>query len=161
LKNEIINKKEGLIIMKIKTILFALLMLLTLCSASALYADTYVVGNSTFSLPDGYTIVEQANQVAIYNDDYVMTMYEGPILNPEQAKYKRMELGYDLIGERNYSFNKIKINQQNYNKNGITTCVYTFGKNNKTYIITLNVYEDQKIPEYENNPVTHIIESLK
>jgi len=88
-------------------------------------------------------------------------MYEGPILNPEQAKYNRIEMGYNLTGERNYSFNKVEINQQNYNNDGINTCVYTFEKNNKTYIITLNLYENQEIPEYENNPVTQIIDSLE
>lgn len=34
-------------------------------------------------------------------------------------------------------------------------------KNNKTYIITLNVDEGNPIPEYDDNPVTEIIYSLK
>lgn len=147
--------------MKNKTMTVTILMLLTLFSLTAAYADTYVINNSTFSLPDGYTMIEQANQVVLYNDEYVMTMYEGPIISPEEAKYKRINMGYELTGERNYTFDKVKINQQNYYNDGINSCIYTFKKNNKTYIITLNLNEDQQIPEYEDNPVTQIIDTLE
>ncbi len=138
------------------------LILLTLCSISAIYADdTYVIGNSSFSLPDGYALSEQGNQCVIYNDEYVLTMYEGPVLSTEQAKNNRIEKGYKLLGEKDYEFDGAEINQQNYNKEGVNTCVYTFKKNGQTYIITLNLYEDQTIPEYEDNPVTQIIDTLE
>lgn len=147
--------------MKLKSVVIIGLLLLTLCSISAIYADTYVVGNSTFSLPDGYALSEKGNQAVLYNDEYVLTMYEGPVLSTEQAKIKRIEKGYTLIGERNYDFKGVEINQQNYNCEGVNTCVYTFEKNGQSYIITLNLYEDQKIPEYEDNPVTEIIDTLE
>ncbi|RAP53653.1 MAG: hypothetical protein BZ138_00205, partial [Methanosphaera sp. rholeuAM270] len=89
------------------------------------------------------------------------TMYEGPILSTEEAKYNRINKGYTLIGEKDYDFNGVKINQQNYNCEGVNSCVYTFKKNGKNYIITLNLYEDQKIPEYGDNPVTEIIDTLE
>lgn len=147
--------------MKFKSIIIVGLILFTLCSISAIYADTYVVGNSSFSLPDGYTLQEKGNQVVIYNDDYVMTMYEGPIIDPDEARDNRIALGYNLTAEKNYEFDGAEINQQNYNKEGINTCVYTFKKNNQTYIITLNVFENQTIPQYEDNPVTQIIDTLE
>ena len=137
------------------------LLLVTLCSISAIYADTYVVGNSSFSLPDGYTLSEKDNQVVLYNDEYLLTLYEGPVLSTEEAKNNRIDMGYTLIGERDYDFDGVSINQQNYNNNGINTCVYTFEKNNQTYIITLNLFENQDIPEYGDNPVTQIIDTLE
>ena len=140
--------------MKIKAVFILGLILLTLCSISAIYADTFVIGNSTFELPDGYALSEKGNQAVIYNDEYVLTMYEGPILNTEQAKNSRINKGYTLLGERNYEFNGVKINQQNYYKEAVNSCVYTFEKNGQNYIITLNLFEDQEIPEYEDNPVT-------
>ena len=147
--------------MKFKSLFIILLILLTLCSISAIYADTYYVGNSSFSLPDGYALSERGNQYLIYNDEYVLTMYEGPILSTEEAKNNRIEKGYEFLGERDYEFDGAEINQQNYYMDGINTCVYTFEKNAQTYIITLNLYEDQTIPEYEDNPVTQIIDTLE
>lgn len=147
--------------MKLKSIMIIGLILFTLCSISAIYADTYVTGNSTFSLPDGYTLQEKGNQVVIYNDEYVITMYEGPIISTDEAKEKRIGMGYNLIGERDYEFDGAEINQQNYNKEGITTCIYTVEKNNQTYIISLNVDDTKPLPEYEDNPVTQIIDTLE
>lgn len=147
--------------MKIKAVFILGLILLTLCSISAIYADTFVIGNSTFELPDGYALSEKGNQAVIYNDEYVLTMYEGPILNTEQAKNYRINKGYTLLGERNYEFNGVKINQQNYYKEAVNSCVYTFEKNGQNYIITLNLFEDQEIPEYEDNPVTQIVDTLE
>lgn len=147
--------------MKFKSLFIVLLILLTLCSISAIYADTYYVGNSSFSLPDGYALSEKGNQYLIYNDEYVLTMYEGPILSTEEAKNNRIERGYEFLGERDYEFDGAEINQQNYYMDGVNTCVYTFEKNGQTYIITLNLFEDQTIPEYEDNPVTQIIDTLE
>lgn len=147
--------------MKIKAVFILGLILLTLCSISAIYADTFVIGNSTFELPDGYALSEKGNQAVIYNDEYVLTMYEGPILNTEQAKNNRINKGYTLLGESNYEFNGVKINQQNYYKEAVNSCVYTFEKNGQNYIITLNLFEDQEIPEYEDNPVTQIVDTLE
>lgn len=147
--------------MRIKSVFIIGLFLLTLCSVSAIYADTFVIGNSSFSLPDGYALSEKGNQAVIYNDEYVMTMYEGPVLSTEEAKNNRIDRGYTFLGENNYDFDGVEINQQNYNCEGVNTCVYTFEKNGQSYIITLNLFEDQEIPEYEDNPVTQIIDSLE
>ncbi|MBE6486308.1 MAG: hypothetical protein E7Z85_05660 [Methanosphaera stadtmanae] len=147
--------------MKFKSLFMLGLLLLTLYSISAIYADTYVVGNSSFSLPDGYALSEKGNQTVIFNDEYVLTMYEGPILTPDVAKNNRIKKGYRFLGERDYEFDGAEINQQNYNKDGVNSCVYTFKKNGQTYIITLNLFEDQIIPEYGENPVTQIIDTLE
>ena len=147
--------------MKFKSLFIMGLILISLCSISAIYADTYVIGNSTFSLPDGYGLQEQGNQAILYNDEYVMTMYEGPVIDTAEAKEKRIEKGYEFIGERDYEFDGAQINQQNYYKDGVNSCVYTFEKNGQTYIITLNLYDDQEIPEYDDNPVTQIIDTLE
>lgn len=112
-------------------------------------------------MPDGYGLQEQGNQAILYNDEYVMTMYEGPVIDNEEAMQKRIEKGYAFIGERDYEFDGAQINQQNYYNDGVNSCVYTFEKNGQTYIITLNLYEDQEIPEYDDNPVTQIIDTLE
>lgn len=148
--------------MKIKSIVLVLVMFLTLVGISCVCADTVHFVNSSFEIPDGYTIIDNdTSQLIIYNDTTVLTMYEGPIVDPVEAKENRVAMGYTLIGEADYYAGKVKINQQNYQDDGIITCVYTFTKNGKDYIITLNVDEDDPVPEYEDNPVTRIIYTLK
>ncbi len=137
-------------------------MFLTLVSISSVSADTIYFGNSTFNVPDGYTLIDNdTSEIILYNDTTAITMYEGPIIDPEDAKENRIAMGYTLIGEADYYAGNVKINQQNYQDNGIISCVYTFNKNGKDYIVTLNVDEDTPVPEYEDNPVTEIIYSLK
>lgn len=137
-------------------------MLLTLVSVSGVYADTVYFANSTFEIPEGYTLIDNdTSQLIMYNDTTAITMYEGPIIDPHEAKNTRVAMGYNLIGEADYYAGDVKINQQNYNNTGIITCVYTFTKNNKDYIITLNVDDTTPVPEYGNNPVTRIIYTLK
>lgn len=147
--------------MKFKSVFMVCLILITLCSVSAIYADTYVIGNSTFSLPGGYTMNERDNQVVLYNDTYLLTIYEGPIISTAQAKENRIGMGYTFLGERNYSFDGAKINQQNYNYEGMNICIYTVKKNNQTYLISMILFENDEIPDYEDNPVTEIIDSLE
>ena len=147
--------------MKFKSLIMIVLLLFTLCSISAIHADTYMIKNSSFTLPDGYGISEQGPQTLLYNDKYVLTFFEGPQIGDDQIKDNLIANNYTFIGEDNYDFDGVNINQQNYNKNGVNTCVYSFEKNSHFYVITLNVYENQEVPEYENNPVTQIIDSLE
>ena len=146
--------------MKIKSIFMIGVLVLTLVTASAIYADTVVVGNSSFSIPDGYTVVENGTQTILYNDDVAITMYQGPIIDPSEAKQKRISSGYTFIEDADYEYAGATINQQNYKSDGVYTCVYTLEKNNKTYIITLNVDEKNEVPSNEDNPVTEIIRTL-
>lgn len=114
--------------MKIKSMIIMGLLVLTLLSVSTIYADTVNIGDSTFSMPEGYTLVEKDNQLVMYNDTVAMTIYEGPILDPSEAKQKRVNMGYELIGERNYTYANADINQQNYYLEGVYSCVYTLEK---------------------------------
>ena len=147
--------------MKLKSVVILGLFLFALWGFSAVYADTFVVGNSSFSLPDGYMLQESGDHVILSNDEYVMTMYEGQIIDTNMARTNRINSGYTLMGEQNYTFGKAKINQQNYMKDGIISCVYTVKKYGQSYIITLNLYDNQTVPEYEDNPVTMIIDTLE
>ncbi len=136
-------------------------LLLTLLSVSAISADTIVMDNYTFEMPDGYVLIENDTQLVMYNDQYIINLYQGPIINTTIAKQKRINNGFTFLGEENYDFDGIKINQQNYNIDGYNDCIYTFKKNNKDFIVSIMVDEKDPVPDYENNPVTGIINSLK
>ncbi len=149
--------------MKTKSLAFTLLVVFILTfSITAIYAEDVTVGSSTFELPDGFKINEtENNTVTLENNNYFLTVYEGDIVSTEEAKQNREEEGYELLGEDTYDAEGVSINQQNYKKDNIVSNVYTFTKNDKNYIITLNTLESQPALNSENNPVTHIISSLK
>ncbi|MDO5825153.1 MAG: hypothetical protein Q4Q22_02125 [Methanosphaera sp.] len=147
--------------MKFKSVFLVGVLLLAFLSVSAIYADdTVVYGKSSFSIPDGYTLMEQDNQMVMYNDDYVMSIYEGSIIDTSKARDNRIKKGYNLVEEKNYTLDGIKINQQSYNSKGYNCLFYTFKKNNKNYIVSLVVDENKPIPADEDNPAIGIIQSL-
>lgn len=147
--------------MKYKSIFFVGIILLAFLSVSAIYADdTVVYGKSSFNIPDGYTITEKDNQMVMYNDDNVISIYEGSIIDPAKAKEKRMKNGYNFVDEKNFTIDNIQVNQQNYKSTGYNCLFYTFKKNNKNYIIGLVINENKPIPSDDVNPVIGIIHSL-
>lgn len=148
--------------MKAKSIFLVLLITLTLFSITAISAEDATVGDSTFTVPDGYTINEtDGNTVTLIgNDNTAIAIYSGDIKSIEDARQSRLDAGFTLSGEQTYDANGIQINQQNYKKDGFNSCVYTFKKNDKDYIISFNLVEGQDIPSNEDNPVTGIINSL-
>lgn len=142
--------------------LFLIILTLLFVNVSVLYAEEVNVGNSTFTLPEGYVINETNNESTVLtNNTTFIVVYTGEVVSTEQAKQKRLDLGFKLLDEDNYIINGINVNQQNFHKFNVTACIYTFTKNNKDYIITLTIMDNQKIPEKENNPVTKIFNSLK
>lgn len=147
--------------MKTKTLIVLLLMILTLFSVTSINAESIIVGDTTFTMPEGYILDEDdGDQVVIKDNTTAITVYNGPIESTETAKQNRINAGYKLLGERTYDVDGVEVNQQNYNKDGINSWVYTFKKNYNTYIITFNLDENATIPEYEDNPVTEIINTL-
>lgn len=130
-------------------------------SISTLYAeDTVVYGKSSFTIPNEYTLMEQDNQMVMYNDDYVISIYEGSIINPSKARDERIKHGYNFIDEENYTIEGVRVNQQNFYSTGYNCLFYTFKKNNKNYIIGLVIDENKPVPADDDNPVMSIIHSL-
>ena len=147
--------------MKFKSILLVGIILLALLSVSAIYADdTIVYGKSSFSIPEGYTLMEKDNQMVMYNEANVISIFEGSIKNPAKAKENRIKNGYNFVDEKNITVDNIKVNQQNYKSSGYNCMFYTFKKNNKSYIIGLVIDENKPIPSDDDNPAIGIIHSL-
>ena len=148
--------------MKAKSIFLVLLMTLTLFSITAIYAEEATVGDSTFTVPDGFSINETTDNTVTLtgNDNTAIAIYSGDTKSIEDARQSRLDAGFTLSGEETYDVNGIAVNQQNCNKDGINSCVYTFNKNGKDYIISYNLVEGQDIPSNEDNPVTEIVNSL-
>lgn len=149
--------------MKIKAILIGLLIMLSLISTSAIYAEDATVSDSTFTIPEGFTVNEtQDKMVVLTNDENTaIVVLQGEESDTDQAKATLEEKGYTFVGEETYDASGVSITQQNYNKDGINSCLYVFTKNDKHYAITLNLPENQEIPENENNPVTGIVSSIE
>lgn len=141
---------------------FFVVLALLFVNASVIYAEDVNVGNSTFTIPEGYVINEtNDNSIVLSNNSTFIVVYAGDVVSIEEARQNRLKLGFRLLDEDNYDKDGIKINQQNFHKFNITAYIYTFTKNEKDYIVTLTILDNDKIPEDENNPVTEIFNSLR
>lgn len=148
--------------MKVKSVFLMSVILLTLFTVTAIYAEDVTVGSSTFTLPDGFEVNEtDGDRVCIANDTTYIWVYHGEVKNVDDAKQERIDKGYELIGEETYDYEGISINQQNYKKDGVNSCVYSFSKNNKDYIVVLSLPDGDEIPSGENSPVTTIVSSIQ
>jgi len=149
--------------MKIKAIFCIGLFLIALVSLTGIYAETIDVGNSSFTIPEGFNVYSaEENQVALLNGNTAIRVYTNE--NPEdyeELKYYRQKLGYNLTGEDDYDFEGIMINQQNYTKDNTTTSLYTFTKNDKYYRIAVSVLNGHTFLKDYENTVAEIIQSLK
>ncbi|RAP54556.1 MAG: hypothetical protein BZ137_01580 [Methanosphaera sp. rholeuAM130] len=148
--------------MKKNQMITLLSLFILICGLSTIYAEDATVGSSTFTLPDGYTVNQTNESVTMLTgENSVIVIYEGDVINLEDAKQARIDAGYEFIGEDTYDCDGISLNQQNFKKDNINACIYTFNKDNKNYIIVFTIPEGQEIPSYEANPVTGIIDSLE
>jgi len=150
--------------MKIKTIFSVGLFLLVLVSLTGIYAETVTVGNSSFTLPEGFEVYSvEPNQVALLNgNESAIRVYSDDSVedDSEVLKEYRLKLGYTLTSEDNYESDGIMINKQIYTKDNTTTSAYQFTKNNKTYRIVVSVLNGYSVLEDYDYAVNEIIKSL-
>ncbi|RAP51300.1 MAG: hypothetical protein BZ138_05510 [Methanosphaera sp. rholeuAM270] len=147
-----------------KVIFFIGLLMLALVSTTVIYAETVNVGNSSFSLPEGFAVYStKGDQVALLNGNTTaIRVYNNEShYDVEVLKEYRLKLGYTLTGEDDYDFEGIKINQQNYTKDNTTTALYTFTKHDKFYMIAVSVLNGYSVLNDYDNAVNEIIQSLK
>lgn len=150
--------------MKIKAIFCIGVILLALVGITGTYAETVNVGNSSFTLPEGFTVYStEENQVALLNNNTTTIRVYSDENNYDNDVLKeyRLKIGYTLTGETNYDFEGITINQQNYTKDNITASAYSFRKNDKFHMIVVCVLNGYEVLETYDNTITEIIQTLK
>lgn len=150
--------------MKNKAIFCIALLVLTFISITTIHAETINVGNSSFTVPEGFTVYSATgDQVALLsgNTTAIRVYNNESHYDVDMLKEYRFKLGYKLTGEDNYNFEGIMINQQNYTKDNTTTALYTFTKNDKFYMIAVSVLNGYSFLEDYENAVNEIIQSLK
>lgn len=149
--------------MKIKTIFCIGLFILALVSVTGIYAETVDVGNSSFTLPEGFEVYSvEENQVALLNGNTSAIRVYSDDGNDDSKLLKeyRLKLGYTLTSEEEYEYEGIMINKQIYTKDNTTTTAYQFTKNNKNYRIAVSVLNGYSVLEDYDYAVNEIIHSL-
>ena len=150
--------------MKIKTIFCIGLFILTLISITGISAEAVDVGNSSFTVPEGFEVYSvEPNQVALLNgnESAIRVFSDDSVVDDSEVlKEYRLKLGYTLTSEDNYESDGIMINKQIYTKDNTTTSAYQFTKNNKTYRIVVSVLNGYSVLEDYDYAVTEIIQSL-
>ena len=151
--------------MKSKSIILALAVLIMACSITAIAAESASVGDYTFEIPDDYKSTDITDtQATLEKDDThaIVVIFADSVSSSEDAKSNLESKGYPYIGQNRYDANGYSVNQQNFEKDGLTVYSYDFEmKDGKYCVITYTIPSSEQPGENEDNPVTDIIKSLK
>lgn len=151
--------------MKSKSIILAIAVLIMACSITAIAAESASVGDYTFEIPDDYKSTDITDTQATLEKDNthaIVVIFADSVSSSEDAKSNLESKGYTYIGQNSYDANGYSINQQNFEKDGLTVYSYDFEmKDGKYSVITYTIPSSEQPGENEDNPVTDIIKSLK
>lgn len=151
--------------MKNKSIILALAVLIVACSITAIAAESASVGDYSFDIPKDYNAINITDTQANLEKDNthaIVVIFADSVANDDDAKASLESQGYEFLGQRSYDANGYSVDQQNFEKSGLTVYSYNFEmKDGKYCIITYTIPSSEQPGENEDNPVTDIIKSLK
>lgn len=152
--------------MKLNKILIALIILAIIGSVSVAVAEDASVGGYTFTVPEGYTIINQTDNLVIMQADEnnVVNFATEVSDDIETAKESQVANGNELISEDTITYNDIEINVQafsiaNSNLVSYNYIVLSEDGNYAVTVVTDNTDFDGSL-ETEGNPATTIFDSI-
>ena len=133
--------------MKYKYLFLSFMLLILVGSITAIAANEASIGDYTFTLPDGYTIANQTEDLIsmTQDDDHAIV-----ISDPEVVKSSE-EFKADLEAQYNY-------NQDSYK--GFLYICHDNTDDDEVFLITLVMPEDEDTPSEDDNPVSTILSSF-
>ena len=151
--------------MKIKTITISIALLVLACSITAIAAEDVSVSGHTFEVPKDYNVLNTtAEQVFLQKDDshVITTLFSDKVANSKDTISSLESKGYKFLSEDTYDAEGFKINQQNFEKDGLTIYSYNFKVSDGNYcIITFTMPSSETALEGDANPVTGILKTLE
>ena len=149
--------------MKFNRIFIALLLLVVASSIAIACAEEVTVADHEFTIPDGYSILNNTDDSVILtqDDDHVIVVYvPEEVRNSDDAKAFLEDIGYKFIDEESYNAAGKDVQQQNYEKDGYTVMSYVIPAGADQCIVTFTIPADETAPEGADNPVTTILNSI-
>ena len=152
--------------MKYKYLFLSFMLLILVGSITAIAANEASIGDYTFTLPDGYTIANQTeNLISMTQDDDHAIVISDPevVKSSEEFKADLEADGYEFGDEANYTSGNFDIEQYNYNQDSYKGFLYICHDNtddDEVFLITLVMPEDEDTPSEDDNPVSTILSSF-
>ena len=152
--------------MKYKYLFLSFMLLILVGSITAIAANEASIGDYTFTLPDGYTIANQTEDLIsmTQDDDHAIVISDPEVVkSSEQFKADLEAEGYEFGDEANYTSGNFDIEQYNYDYDAYKGFLYICHDNtddNEVFLITLVMPGDEDTPSEDDNPVSTIISSF-
>lgn len=151
--------------MKIKTTLIALAFLILACSMTAISAEDANVAGHSFEVPNDYKVLNTTDEQGVLEKDdshAIVIIFADQVADSEDSISSLETKGYKFLGEETYDAEGFTINQQNFERNGLTVYSYNFKVSNGDYcIITFTMPSSETALEGDANPVTGILKTLE
>ncbi|AMK16159.1 hypothetical protein [Methanobrevibacter olleyae] len=154
--------------MKFKYLFLSLILLVLACSIATIAAEEAIIDDYSFTIPDGYSIVNQSEQMVsmqIDNDHAIVMSAPDDVQSPKQFKTGLEKQGYKFGDEENYTKGNFDIEQYNYDydkyQGFLYICDDNTDKDDDVILITLVIPKTDDVPSEDENPVTGILDSLK
>ncbi len=151
--------------MNLKNIFVILTILILIFSASAVFAESFSLKNTTFEVPQGYSINKTGDLSVrlVNNNDTESTIFVSVtnFTDTNASISSRQVSGFKFLAEENFfTDNNVSVNQQNYMKNETYYSYYSFEVNGTGYQIGYIFPVHGDSVQGDGNPVMKIIESI-
>ena len=151
--------------MKYKYLFLSFMLLILVGSITAIAANEASIGDYTFTLPDGYTIANQTEDLIsmTQDDDHAIVISDPEVVKSSEEFKADLEAdGYEFGDEANYTSGNFDIEQYNYNYDSYKGFLYICHDNtdDEVFLITLVMPEDEDTPSEDDNPVSTILSSF-
>ena len=152
--------------MKYKYLFLSFMLLILVGSITAIAANEASIGDYTFTLPDGYTIANQTEDLIsmTQDDDHSIVISDPEVVKSSEEFKADLEAdGYEFGDEANYTSGNFDIEQYNYNQDSYKGFLYICHDNtddDEVFLITLVMPEDEDTPSEDDNPVSTILSSF-
>ena len=152
--------------MKYKYLFLSFMLLILVGSITAIAANEASIGDYTFTLPDGYTIANQTEDLIsmTQDDDHAIVISDPEVVKSSEEFKADLEAdGYEFGDEANYTSGNFDIEQYNYNQDSYKGFLYICHDNtddDEVFLITLVMPEDEDTPSEDDNPVRTILSSF-
>lgn len=150
--------------MKFNRIFLAILVVLVVSCVGAAVAAEASVADHTFTIPDGFHILNSTDDSTILEQDdnhAIVVMVSDEVGTVEDARQSLESKGYKFLGSDTYNADGKDVQQQNYGTDTLTIMAYVFDAGSDKCIVTYTIPSSETPPEGADNPVTTILNSIE
>lgn len=150
--------------MKFNKIFLAILVLIVVSGIGVAVAAEASVGDHTFTIPDGYKLLNSTDDTAILqegNTHAIVVMMSDEVKSIDDSRKNLESKGYEFLGSQKYNADGKDVEQQNYGTDELTVMAYVFDVGSEKCIVTYTIPANETPEEGSDNPVTTILNTIE